>query len=287
MNIKIELFRAISAFGIVWYHSGIKTGKEIAYSGLIFFTVVSVYFATKSTRSHSLFERVKRLIIPCLIWSVFYGVIEYLIHGNIYPKGYNIFSVVLATPSIHLWFLPFIFFCLVFIDRFYAAIQKEWVSTLLGIGAFLLIALSPFWRELRYIPPLGQYAHAMPAVFIGMFLGRYNEVSIRRTLLTGIVLSILIMVLKQQPGIGIPYLFGLVPCYFLIKGSVTNNTNKYIIHISSATLGIYLIHPFILIVLTHLGMGGYWLPMAAFLLSLFSILVFKAYFPKKIVKFVV
>lgn len=36
MRIDIELLRIISAIGIVWFHSGNATGREITYSGLVF-----------------------------------------------------------------------------------------------------------------------------------------------------------------------------------------------------------------------------------------------------------
>lgn len=69
MKSEIELFRIFSALGIVWFHSGVGIGRDVAYGGLIFFVIVAAYFATVSTRSHSLVERVERLMVPYFLWG--------------------------------------------------------------------------------------------------------------------------------------------------------------------------------------------------------------------------
>jgi len=287
MKLEIEIFRIISAFGIVWFHSNVEAGREIAYGGLIFFIVVSAYFATISTRFHSLFERVERLLIPCFLWAIFYGVINLVTKGYVFPDKYILLSIFLATPSIHLWFLPFIFFSLIAIDKFRQLVFKEWGATLIGISAILSISLAPIWLEFDYIPPLGQYAHAIPAVLIGVFFGIIDKAKVKMLLITGIILSVLIMVFKQQSGIGIPYLVGLIPCYFFFFNShVINNKGSLLLKISSATLGVYLIHIFVLMVLRKLGIVGFSLPLFAFILSLLAIIFLKTFVPKKIVKYV-
>lgn len=40
----IEILRVLSAFGIVWFHSG-APGRAFAYSGLVIFIILSVYLS--------------------------------------------------------------------------------------------------------------------------------------------------------------------------------------------------------------------------------------------------
>ena len=175
------------------------------------------------------------------------------------------------------------------IDNLRYFLLKEWFGVLIGIGAIVAISLSPFWRNFNYISPLGQYAHAMPAVLIGVFLGTYDKIrfKVRAWIITGIMLSILAMVFKQQSGIGIPYLVGLAPCIFLFHQNILIKNDKIILFLASATFGVYFLHVFSLLILRHIGITGYSLPIAAFLLSISLVLVFKYTFPKKIVKYVV
>lgn len=286
MKSEIEIFRILGALGIVWFHSGVNIGRNIAYGGLIFFVIVSVYFATISTRYHSILERIKRLLIPYILWSVFYGVIFFIKKGHVFPIGYTLFSKVLASPSIHLWYLPFIFISLIVIDYFKGALLKEWVATLLGLAAIFSITLSPIWRELDFAPPLGQYAHAFPAVLIGVFLGVMKKARIAKLLIIAILASIVIMVFLKEPGIGVPYLVGFIPCYFLFNGHTEKGKDTILLKISSATFGVYLIHIFALKVFQKFGIDGYMLPLLAFLLSLLMVVIFNKYAHKKIVKYI-
>jgi len=287
MKSEIELFRVISIFGIIWFHSGIQFGKDVAYGGLVFFIIISVYFATTSCRSHTFWTRIERLIIPYILWSTFYGIITFKLKGVFFPADESLFSIILSSTSIHLWFLPFIFFVLLTIDNLRSLLFKEWFGILIGISAILSISLAPIWRGFNYIPPLGQYAHAIPAVLIGVFLGVYNKIrpKVRLWIITSIILSISLMVFKQQPGIGIPYVVGLTPCIFLFYENILIKNNKIILSLASATFGVYLLHVFSILILRHIGVKSYTLPIATFLLSISLVLVFRYYFPK-IVKYI-
>jgi hypothetical protein len=288
MKTEIELFRIISIFGIVWFHTGIALGRDVAYGGLIFFIIISVYFATKSNHKHGVIRRAERLIIPCVVWSIFYGTISFVKAGHIFPENYSYFSMIFATPSIHLWFLPFIFLILLAIDNLRFLLSREWFGMLVGISALLTITLAPIWREFSYVPPLGQYAHAMPAVLIGIFLGVYENIrfKLRSTIMVGIVLSILFMVYQNQSGIGIPYAVGLIPCVFLFYENVLIKSSQFILWLASATFGVYLSHVFVLLVMSYIGITGYMLPIITFILAILAILIVRFYVPKNLVKYV-
>lgn len=72
----IEIIRIICAFGIVWFHTS-EIGKDIAYSALSIFIIISMYFSSKTTlKNITILNRAKRLLIPWMFWFLFYGVIN-------------------------------------------------------------------------------------------------------------------------------------------------------------------------------------------------------------------
>jgi len=285
---EIEFFRIISIFGITWFHSGVTAGKDIAYGGLIFFTIVSVYFSATSKRDHRVFERIERLIIPCVIWSIFYGLFSLILKDHIFPENYNTISKILATPAIHLWFLPFIFIVTITIDRFRFLLLAEWFQIIIGASAVISIISAPIWREVNYIAPFGQYAHALPAVLIGLFLSTYSQmrVKLRLFITLGLISSILLMLYKQESGIGVPYIIGLAPCIFLFRQNILIKHNELLLWVASSTFGVYLLHIFTLSIMKHVGVSGIALPIFAFIIALCTILLFKKYVPKKLSKYI-
>lgn len=285
MKPEIELFRIISIFGIVWYHSGVKYGRELGYGGLVFFIIISVYFAATSRHEKSVFLRVERLLIPYLLWSIFYGVFNLGTKGYFFPKQYTPLMAVLVSPSIHLWFLPFLFFVLLTIDHIRNLLRTDSFILLTGVFTILLISFSPIWRGFSFMVPFGQYAHAIPAVSIGIFLAGFQRKATWYITMATIIITVLIMVLKQQSGMGIPYLVGLLPSYFLLTENTLFQGKEFLFTASSATFGIYLSHAFILHLLIYIGISGFFLPVAAFLISLFVTICFRKYTPNLLSKY--
>lgn len=286
MNKEIEAFRVLGAFGIVWFHSGVEAGRDAAYGGLIFFVVVSVYYATVSTRPRSVFDRARRLLVPWIVWAAFYGAVNLTVNGRLFPEDYGLLSRILASPAVHLWFLPFLFFALVAIDRSRRYLATERGATLIGSAAALSLLLAPIWRGVDYATPLAMYAHAMPAVFIGVFLGVMDGCRLRTTLLSAIAVSVLVMVFKRQAGVGDSYLVGLAPCVLLFRGHVVEAKASRLMTISSATLGVYLLHPFAMMLLRRVDVDGAALPVLGFACSLLVIVCLRAVAPERVVRLV-
>lgn len=212
----------------------------------------------------------------------------FIAKGYAFPESYSLPSKLLASPAIHLWFLPFIFLSLVIIDNHRQTLSRKWVATAIGVAAIAAICSAPLWRELDYLPPLGQYFHALPAVLIGIFFGAMTGLGAgaRRVLLCGIGISVLIMTLKSQAGMGVTYLVGLAPCIFLFYGRTEKKRKgSFLLSISSATFGVYLLHVFGLMILRFSGVGGILLPLLAFLLTLVVVMALRAYLPAKYVRY--
>ncbi|MFT7213680.1 MAG: surface polysaccharide O-acyltransferase-like enzyme [Granulosicoccus sp.] len=283
MRADIEVFRIISAFAVVWFHSGEIFAKDASYGGLVFFAIVSIYFNTKSSSHKTITDRTKRLLLPCLTWSLIYACFNLLLKGRIYPEDYGALSAILSTPSIHLWYLPYIFIVVVIADQVKKALSKNVMGIGFGVSAIVILLLAPVWRELEYIQPLGQYAHALPAVFIGLYLACFFNMQskVRLIILVGIVCAILLMTIISQPGIGITYLVGTIPCLLLLIKNPIKKPIDNVSAISSLMLGVYCIHIIPLRVLRHIHIEGYVLPLLAFLSSIIFIWTAKKLLSKR------
>ncbi len=282
MKSEIEVFRVFCMFGIVWFHSGVEVCRVAAHGGLIFFIIVSVYFGASSRRKHRLVDRVERLLVPCAAWSVFYGIISYVRHGHCFPEGYTLLSMLLATPSIHLWFLPFIFFVLVWIDSARGFLDNRATAPIAGIFAIVLILFAPVWQDMRLVDPFLQYLYALPAVFIGLFYAYYGRIRLVfcRMIAVGIIISLLVLLYVYHSEVAVLYLAGVVPCIFLFYSNVLFVGNRTVFLISSTVYGIYLVHPFWQMFFRFLGVTSYLLPIATFITSMFSMVLLKNLLPR-------
>lgn len=288
MIAEIEFFRILSVFGIVWFHSCIDIGRNIAYGGLIFFIIIAAYFATVSKREHRLLERVERLIVPFFVWGAFYGIISFVTKGNFYPENFTLIAKILVSPSLHLWFLPFIFVALVTIDNFHDFLSMEMVAIVIGLIVICLISLSPIWQPIHYALPFGQYIHALPAVLIGIFFGIMKNIRryVRIFLIVCVFCSIIVMISMRLPSVGVAYLIGILPCLFLFKGHCIDGRTLLIKKFSSSSFGIYLSHSLTLTLVRLSGLNGVLLPLCAFILSFFIVILCKSFVPEKYVKYI-
>lgn len=283
----IELLRVVSAFGIVWFHSGFDCGRDIAYAGLVYFLVVAAYFAIKSNKGHSLYQRSSRLLIPCLAWSTVYGLFKVGLDWPIFKNDASLVSMILSTPSIHLWFLPFLFFCLIVIDNVKRTLSINIIACASAFLASTLLLTASYWREVSFLSPFAQYAHALPAVMIGVFLGCYDELSVgfRNALLAVLCVSVTIVSFMNLNGVSITYFVGFIASLPLLLNKSFISENKAILMLSSLTFGIYLVHVLVLYVLQYLHVQGIALPITAFVVSASSVYLSIKILPKPILRF--
>ena len=242
----IEILRVLSAFGIVWFHSG-APGREVAYSGLVVFLVLSVYLSQKGYQNIS---RARRLLAPWSIWFLVYGLIRLLTQKPIVPLDNGVIAGVLSGPSSHLWYLPFIFVLLVIID---SVRMKLSPSSLAWTGyAFATVALFSWGRLSVPSSPSGypwmQHGHAMTGISIGIFMMNYN--ALPQWLAPYLTLTLLIASASaiSIKGYGIPYTVG-ISLSALVLLSQEREIKLNVRPLSKCTLGIYLIHPLILMIL--------------------------------------
>ena len=244
-NQAVECLRIVSAFGIVWFHSGLE-GNTVAYSGLFVFLTLSSYFVTIAGPKDSkiVAARASRLLLPWTFWFLFYAV-ENVIRGHsIFPITYNYISDVFAGPQIHLWYLPFAFMSLTAIE-----IAKRWlrVNILVFVaasGAGLMLLTSPLWEFWSCSPPLPQYMNAIVPTLTGVLLGMRGKTHVAGPLFLAISLLSLAIVLTSVSGAGEPCFVGLAATALAVDygGRIVPKTLD-VRWLSSCMFGVYLTHP--------------------------------------------
>lgn len=258
---SIELLRLVAALGIVWFHMQ-APGARIAYSALSLFLILTAFFAAETairgggTRFWA--GRVRRIALPWLAWSVFYLVLDWVRYGGLAPElSLDDPLLLLIGLSIHLWFLPFVLIISGPIRLVARRIQSSRAALGSAVGAVPL-ALAGFYLQNRVaLPaPLAQWAVALPAVCYGVVaaLGRRWHGRLVPILFVGAViaaglalgtteglaqLAIAASAFEIGWGVDLEWWLGID---FSMLGRLS--------------FGIYLIHPFCMLVYFKLFQGG-------------------------------
>ena len=206
-------------------------------------------------------KKSSRIILPFVVWSVFYFFI------SVYMKGFseviNRFSImsIFSGTFYHLWYLPYIYFISIFI---YLIRRNYWgknmvnlpVPYLLLIGIFAFLAQSLIIYYFDLTSPLIQWVTSFPCLFLSLCVGRYlndshksiNSVPIFIPISVVIAAIIALAEIKlnsKSQMYSLSYGIGFsVFCLSFSMEMLPLRVIKIIKFLSSLTLGVYLIHPF-------------------------------------------
>lgn len=285
-NPVVDFFKILSSFAIVWFHSSVQLGNEIAYSGLLFFITFSVFLLlTKSQQGYSFYKLYKRYLWPWFFWLVIYGLGNLLLSKSFLIKTDTVFYSILAGSHYHLWYLPYMFMALVFLD-----VCKPFIRINLFVFWVLLILWAitandwRLWSASEGMPAV-QYFHGFGAVCIGVLLstpGCWDFNRMRLLLLVHLSIFLILLFLNLHTTIGVSYTIGvsLVYASVLIKSEyIPVSFVKRIKNFSSLTFGIYLTHP-IFIYLLKPYIGEYFIPVIVFICSIIFVHFTRIAFPR-------
>ena len=286
----VDFFRILSAAGIVWYHSGVSSGHEISYAGLVFFVILSVYFGGYAGNKRKAFlERVQRLLVPWVFWGGLYAASNIILGKPLLLcQSGEAIECLLVGPSLHLWYLPFMFAVLVTLDHLRKSMHILMFASLGAFLATLMLASFSLWRvySLSLGAPWAQHLHALAGVFVGLFFCGLGVMQ-RKTQWTGVVIVLAAAaVAMPAAGVGLPYFVGILMTSFCLLTSFSNyffsfGWGKLISSLAQCTFGVYLVHPFFLAVVRKLFfLGGAIAPVVAFSLSFLLIFAFRHFFPR-------
>jgi fucose 4-O-acetylase-like acetyltransferase len=284
VRLDVEWLRIGAAIGVVWYHMGLP-GAQMAYAGLVIFVIVSAFYA-RTTAERSLREavstRAERILIPWLFWYLVYGALNLARDKNVVPWRGDLLSSLLAGPSIHLWYLPFIFLVATGCDAAHRLAPPRWIAMGAATIAMAALWLTDAWRQpsLDVGYPWAQYAHALPAVFIGLTFSGLQQVLpvVRVVLLSGIAAALVVTL--DVIEVGVPYLLGFASCLVLVM-PIPLAQRPAVHTVSKAAFGIYLVHPIFVSIGRWAGMDDQWWSMpAVFAAALFSVLLARKFAPR-------
>jgi fucose 4-O-acetylase-like acetyltransferase len=272
----IEALRVMGALGIVWYHAR-GPGYDIAYSGLVLFLILSFYLAgNKPAHPPSPLRRAQRLLQPWLLWMLVYGAVNLATHQPLIDTQYGVLAGVLAGTSIHLWYLPFIFFCLIAYDQL-RRIAAPGVLAMSGAAmAAVLLMLAPLWRPLLQTIgfPLAQYLHAAAGVGLGLYFANASVLTWQWRLPFNCILLLVAALALPVYGIGLPYLLGIAAGWLLTAPPLPANVGRWINPLGAATFGVYCCHILVMrIIAKFTHVDGWLLPVLTFVISMAAVLV--------------
>ena len=251
-NQTIEMLRIVSAFGIVWFHS---TGLYIDYAGagLVAFAVMSGYFegGQNISRTKPISALAKQFLIPWLIWFVFFAIINIARRQPLIPLDDGLISGILTGPSYHLWYLPLIFILSVVTNFAKRHMAQNLFFAITLSCCIIMLTTSPVWITIAsdIQSPFSQYLHILAPLLAGLVLGLHR--TYRMGFAAPASLIFLSLTSIKSPGVGLPYAIGLASVW---AASSVNFQKIDIRNVSSCMLGVYLIHPFFILVHYYIGL---------------------------------
>ena len=211
----------------LYYSMGahVQSVRQIGYSGLIIFVLISIYFSVpqrSKERNILRHPRAARLLVPWLFWFFIYGIINTIMGKSLLPGGGIRLIALLAGTNIILWYLPFIFlmgiiaFAFDQVSEDIAFVRKYRLIPFAALSLLSLIC-TPLLRpwSLSLGNPWAQWFHAAPAVVFGLtmrYLIEQHSGHLRASLFAGIIvlISIWLILIWEYNGVGIPYLLGVL-----------------------------------------------------------------------------
>lgn len=275
----IEFLRVLSCLGIVYFHSGVLSGlaNNLAYSGLTFFILVSLFFVnTRRNVFENLTNTIRKVFPAFACWSVIYIVLAIVIADKD-PGEFVKPLTLMIGGSIHLWYLPFIIFAIPLTVFFGRSMSRRWLFGLMFSLYVVWMATSLTWREMAsdFPLPAPQYLHAIGAVFLALWLsggeGRVRYLAIFISLCLGAYVAY-----AGQPGVGVVYFLTTLYGLIVIQKSDLIRSERLIAliaqRLSPLTFGIYLVHPLLLSVASRVGFAdSIFMPLSVFVGSAIAI----------------
>ena len=295
----IEGYPAIRAYWwLDWLSYAFMLEMFVFVSGYVFGFQVRTKGKEKLYAKNLLWGKFKRLMIPCMAFSLLYILLFQDIKQPVYMTAYNLINGVG-----HMWFLPMLFWCFVgvwIIEKTH--LKPKW--------ALLLCVIASMCSFLHLPLRMDSAMYYMLFFYVGYIIQRNNYsivyLATKRyaliTTISFIILFPLLTLLKERiVGIevedgnqlvvlgikslairasqiiyamaGIAMAFSLVGCY-LIKHSL----KEWMVQVSALSFGVYLFQQFVLkglydhTILPTL-LGCYWLPWFGFIITLISSLI--------------
>lgn len=256
----IDLARFIAAFGIVAAHAYAMEEDWVGHIALGLFLVLTAFLAVQSMQrsggKYPFVARARKLVLPWLFWSLVFRLV--LLKVNHGQDRFELLSdpwSLLVGSSIHLWFLPFVMLAMATVEP-----VGRWVTTPSRLFAALtgltLVSLPMFWAipHVDLPAPLPQWLFSIPVYGLGLLIGVAHRVQrVGWPMAASVVMTAAAVVLSEQ-----------APWAYTIFGSVLAFEvfwrlplrGDWLPKLGQVAFGIYLVHPFFMLVVYKFAGAG-------------------------------
>lgn len=269
----IDLARFIAAFGICVAHAYSSENDWDGHVSLALFTILTAFLAMQSMQRSGRYAvgvRLQRLLLPWLVWSAFYKLVLWKVsHGQEPLLTISDPWSLLAGASLHLWFLPFVGVAMFLVQPLGRLITTP-ARLAMGLAGLVAVSLPMYMaHQIVGLPaPLPQWLFAFPVYALGLMmalahgLGRWWWPVLAAAGLTGAAAL-------ATGGLALSYTILAAALAFELFWRLPVQS-PVLPKLGQTAFGIYLLHPFFLLVVYKFLGGGVNQMLAAVLIFLGS-----------------
>ena len=247
----MDFARFLAAFGVVAAHAYASERDWIGHLALGLFLILTAFLAVQSMDRaggrYPWIDRARRLVLPWLFWSLVFRVVFFVVADG--PERYALLSdpwTLLIGSSIHLWFLPFVMLAMVLV-----APSGRWITSAPAVrlaSVVLVLVTVPLFALHHFVPmpePLPQWAFGFPVYAYGLLIGHAHRIGqVSWPLAAVALLSVVGFVLTSEPWA----LMSLVAALGFEAFWRMPYARDWMKPLGAAAFGIYLVHPFFMLV---------------------------------------
>lgn len=266
---SIDLLRFVAAFGIVWAHVlNPNPLAAIGYTSLAIFLMMVPFLSVRfyeerarrakegtapalPRRRYRMSRRMSRLILPWLFWCGFYKALLVAQSGDLK----TLFVItdpwsLLVGPVVHLWFLPFIFVLSGFVILSPQVFRTR-ESVIIGSVLAFIVSMLTMWAHDTgtLVTPLAQWAFGTPPFLYGLLLAYGIKFRVIWAPVAFFIGTALFSELREGADYW-PFHFVLTAVIFALAWKVEIKSAMFQ-KLGALAYGIYLIHPFYMMVWYH------------------------------------
>lgn len=290
----------IGAISLYYWLCQLIQGFRIETIALIagyVFCFQSIVLGRKYSFGNFVWKKFKRLIVPCLVFS---GLYYFMFIYEQATFSFTDFLLTILSGADHLWFLPMLFWCFMFIwviDRY--QISSWWL--------FVVLCVASIYPLPVYIPlGIHRLPHFLFYVYLGYILYKYKDYIISRwlkwrniavlwLLYIAIVVVYVMFILpnvdnSEQVSWSLKFLWyglkgvsnllsscsGIMALYLTVMmfvNSPSYQPAQWVLELSKVCYGVYIFHQFILMWLYYhtnspIYLGSWLLPWVGLVISL-------------------
>lgn len=257
----IDLARFIASFGIVAAHAFAMEDDWVGHLALALFLLLTAFLAMQSAQraggKYPFIARAKRLVLPWLAWSLFFRIVDLRISHA--PDKFQLLTdpwTLLIGSTVHLWFLPFVMLAMVFVEPMGRIVNtpQRLAGALVGLVAASGVA---FFLLDHYAPvvPLVQWLFSLPIYLLGLLIGIAHPMG--RAVWPGLaalaMAGMAFVMTALTTGFAAEWWWVIALAWLLfetfwrlpLRGAVAQ---KWLPELGKVAFGIYLVHPFFMLV---------------------------------------